>query len=81
MANFAQSLKDPKILMLRAEFNSAHKAVDKKNVEIDKLISYIEQAKKDNTVPKEFTATTSDWISSSSRATTSSWHSLKNKIV
>ena len=53
MANFAQSLKDPKILMLRAEFNSAHKAVDEKNVEIDKLISYIEQAKKDNTVPKE----------------------------
>ena len=53
MANFAQSLKDPKILMLRAEFNAAHKAVDEKNAEIDKLISYIEQAKKDNTVPKE----------------------------
>ena len=30
MANFAQSLKDPKILMLQAEFNSAHKAVDEK---------------------------------------------------
>ena len=53
MANFAQSLKDPKILMLRAEFNLAHKTVDEKNVEIDKLISYIEQAKKDSTVPKE----------------------------
>ena len=53
MANFAQSLKDPKILMLRAELNLAHKTVDEKNVEIDKLISYIEQAKKDNTVPKE----------------------------
>ena len=30
MANFAQSLKDPKILMLRAEFNLAHKTVDEK---------------------------------------------------
>ena len=52
MANFATSLRDQKILMLRAEFNSAHKAVDEKNAEIDKLISYIEQAKKDD-VPKE----------------------------
>ena len=53
MATFAQSLKDPKILMLRAEFNAAHKAVDEKDAEIDKLIKYIEQAKKDKTVPKE----------------------------
>ena len=44
MANFATSIRDQKILMLRAEFNSAHKAVDERNSEIDKLISYIEPA-------------------------------------
>ena len=53
MATFSQSLKDPKILMLRTEINAAHKSVDEADAEIDKLIKYIEQAKKDKSVPKE----------------------------
>ena len=53
MATFSQSLKDPKILMLRAEFNAAHKAVDEADAEIDKLIKHIEQAKNDQSVPRE----------------------------
>ena len=53
MATFSQSLKDPKILMLRAEFNAAHKTVDETDKEIEKQIKYVEQAKQDDSVPKE----------------------------
>ena len=52
MSTFSQSLKDPKILMLRAELNAAHKSVDETDKEVDKQIVYVEQAKKDS-VPKE----------------------------
>ena len=47
MASFSQSLKDPKILMLRSEFNSAHKLCDEKYKEIQDKIKLIERAKLD----------------------------------
>ena len=81
MANFATSLRDQKILMLRAEFNSAHKAVDERNAEIDKLISYIEQAKKDD-VPKELIHSYSIRLDHLlSQGNSISRRSLKNKKV
>ena len=52
MANYAQSIKDPKILMLRSEFNSAHKQCDEKYKEVEEQIKLIEQAKQDSTIPK-----------------------------
>ena len=39
-----QSLKDPAILLLRAEFNAAHIAVDRSVAEIDKHIQDTDQA-------------------------------------
>ena len=66
MADFPQSLKDPSILILRAEFNAAHIAVDRSVAEVDKHIKDIEQAKADNTVPKEMLP---GWTPSSTRAT------------
>ena len=42
MAEFPQSLKDPSILILRAEFNVAHSAVDRSVAEVDKHIKNIE---------------------------------------
>ena len=81
MANFATSIRDQKILMLRAEFNSAHKAVDERNSEIDKLISYIEQAKKDD-VPKELIHSYSIRLDHLlSQGNSISRRSLKNKKV
>ena len=52
MSEVLQSLKDPSILILRAEFNVAHAAVDRSVAEVDKHIQNIEQAKNDATVPK-----------------------------
>ena len=52
MANYAQSLKDPKILVLRSEFNSAHKQCDEKYKEVEEQIKLIERAKQDSTIPK-----------------------------
>ena len=53
MAEVPQSLKDPSILILRAEFNAAHAAVDRSVAEVDKHIKNIDQAKTDATVPKQ----------------------------
>ena len=53
MAEFPQSLKDPSIILLRAEFNAAHSAVDRTVTEVDKHVQDIEQAKDDTSVPKE----------------------------
>merc|ERR1711888_379152 len=52
MSTFSQSLKDPKILMLRAQFKAAHKSVDETDKEVDKQIVYVQQAKNDS-MPKE----------------------------
>ena len=53
MAEVPQSLKDQSILILRAEFNAAHAALDRSVAEVDKHIKDIEQAKTDATVPKQ----------------------------
>ena len=53
MSEVPQSLKDPSILILRADFNVAHAAVDRSVAEVDKHIQNIEQAKNDATVPKQ----------------------------
>ena len=42
MSEVPQSLKDPSILILRAEFNAAHAAVDRSVAEVDKHIKDIE---------------------------------------
>ena len=61
--------------------NSAHKAVDERNAEIDKLISYIEQAKKDD-VPKELIHSYSIRLDHLlSQGNSISRRSLKNKKV
>ena len=53
MSEVPTSLKDPSILILRADFNVAHAAVDRSVAEVDKHIQNIEQAKNDATVPKQ----------------------------
>ena len=53
MSEVPQSLKDPSILILRADFNMAHADVDHSVAEVDKHIQNIEQAKNDATVPKQ----------------------------
>ena len=63
MANFAQSLKDPKILMLRSEFNSAHKLCDEKYKEVEEQIELIERAKQDSTIPKAMIHSYSETLS------------------
>ena len=52
MSTFAQSLKDPKIIALRAQFKAAHKSVDEKDKEVDTQIVYVQKAK-DDSMPKE----------------------------
>merc|ERR1711888_305759 len=52
MSTFSQSLKDPKIIMLRAQFKAAHKSVDETDKEVDKQIVYVQKAK-DDSMPKE----------------------------
>ena len=52
MSTFSQSLKDPKIVMLRAQFKAAHKSVDEKDKEVDTQILYVQKAK-DDAMPKE----------------------------
>ena len=52
MADLPKTIKDPSVLLLRAEFKTANIAVDNAVTEIDKHISDIEQARASNEVPK-----------------------------
>ena len=49
---FVQSLKDPAIVMLRAQFKAHHKAMDQKSQEVDSQIINVQKAKDDG-MPKE----------------------------
>ena len=53
MSQVPTSLKDPSILILQANFNTAHAAVDRSLAEVDKHIPTIEHAKNYATVPKQ----------------------------
>ena len=53
MSQVPTSLKDPSILILRANFNTSHAAVDRSLAEVDKHIQTIEHAKNDTSVPKQ----------------------------
>ena len=53
MAEMPQSIKDPSVLLLRAEFKAANITVDNIVTEIDKHIADVELAKASNDVPKE----------------------------
>ena len=53
MADLPKTIKDPSVLLLRAEFKTAHIAVDSALSELDKHITDIEQARASNEVPKE----------------------------
>ena len=53
MSQVPTSLKDPSILILRANFNTSHAAVDRSLAEVEKHIQTIEHAKKDTSVPKQ----------------------------
>ena len=49
---FAQSLRDPTIVMLRAQFKAHHKSIDQKAQEVDTQIIYVQKAK-DDAMPTE----------------------------
>ena len=51
-STFSQSLRDPMIVMLRAQFKAAHKSIDEKAQEVDTQILYVQKAK-DDAMPKE----------------------------
>ena len=53
MANMLKTIKDPFVLLLRAEFKTANIAVDNAVIELDKHINDVEQARASNEVPKE----------------------------
>ena len=53
MSQVPANLKDPSILVLRANFNTSHAAVDRSLAEVEKHIETIENAKKDTSVPKK----------------------------
>ena len=51
-STFLQSLRDPTIVMLRAQFKAHHKSIDQKAQEVDTQIIYVQKAK-DDAMPTE----------------------------